>query len=146
MHAGLHTREFNAKYSWGSFKDDYEGDILALGSVPTDEEKRFVAPARKINRKASHQATNKRLSAAVAPLALVEEKIVQVLMTGVYLIKPIAPNVCEATMVNRLEDTGKIPKKIFNTTVGRSLLAVNDLKNYFERSGLIVDRRLGTCL
>ena len=73
---------------------------------------------------------------------MAEEKVVQVFIKGVYMIKPIAPNVCEATFVNRLEDTGKIPKKIFSTQIGRSLRAVNDLKNYFERNGLVVDKEV----
>ena len=38
------------------------------------------------------------------------EKVVQVLTTGVWIIKAVGPNVFEATMVNRAEDTGNIPK------------------------------------
>jgi len=41
-----------------------------------------------------------------------------------------------------MEDTGKIPKKVFNMNIGRSLEAVADLKGYFERNGLIVDQEL----
>jgi len=141
MHAGVHTRETNAKYVWGSFKDGNEGDILALGYEPADEENRFVAPTRKINRKASRQAPSLR-SAAVAPLGVAEEKVIQVLAKGVWVIKSIAPNVCEATMVNRLEDTGKVPKRILNTYAGRSLRAMYDLKNYFKRNGLAVDKEV----
>jgi len=70
-----------------------------------------------------------------------EEKIVQVLATGVWIVKP-TPNVCEATFVNRLEDTGKAPKKILNTHIGRSLNALYGLKNYFERNGLVVDKEV----
>jgi len=141
MPAGLHTREINGKFVWGSFKDGNEGDILALGFEPAEEEERFIAPTRKLNRKASHQASSLR-SAAVAPLGVVEGKLVQVLVTGVYLMKTIAPYVCEAILVNRLEDTGNVPKKILNTYVGRSLRVIYDVKNYFERSGLVVDKEV----
>ena len=64
------------------------------------------------------------------------------LAKGVWVIKSIAPNVCKATMVNRFEDTGKIPKKILNMNIGRSLSAINGVKNYFERNGLVVDKEV----
>ena len=144
MPAGLHTREPNSKFVWGSFKDDNNNDILALGFEPAEEEKRFITPTRKIGRTVSRQASNLR-SAAVAPLGVVEGKVVQILATGAWIIKLVAPDVCEAILVNRLEDTEKVPKKIFNTQItqiGRSLRAIYELKNYFERNGLVVDKEV----
>ena len=70
------------------------------------------------------------------------EKIVQLLIDGVLLVKPIAPNICEGTMVSRLEDTGKIPRKILNSFVGRSLAVMSGVKGYFERNGLVVDKEV----
>jgi len=139
VHAGFNTRESNAKFIWGCFKDEDDNDILALGFEPANEEERSVAPAREMNRKASHKASSLR-STAVAPLA--EEKIVQMLTTGVYVIKTVASNVCEAMAVNRIKDTGNVPKKILNMYVGRSLRAMFDMKSYFERNGLVVDKEV----
>ena len=73
---------------------------------------------------------------------MAEEKVVQILATGAWIIKPVVPNVCEATVVQRLEDAGKVPKKILNTYAGRSLRAMLDMKNYFERNGLVVDKEV----
>ena len=47
------------------------------------------------------------------------EKVVQLLEKGVWLLRRLASNVCEVTFVNRLEDTGDIPQKIFNMKVSR---------------------------
>jgi len=47
MPAGVHTREINGKYVWGSFKDDNEGEVLALGFEPVKEGKRLVRPTRR---------------------------------------------------------------------------------------------------
>ena len=49
-------------------------------------------------------------------------------------MKPLAPNVCEAVMVQRIEDKGNIPKKVFNLNVGRYLKTMNDLKRYVGRA------------
>ena len=68
------------------------------------------------------------------------EIIVQLLMRGVWVITSIAPNVCEATLINRIDDTGKLPKKVINSQVGRTLGVIYELKSYFERNGLVVDQ------
>ena len=47
------------------------------------------------------------------------EKVVQLLAKGVWVLRRLAANVCEVTFVNRLEDTGDIPKQIFNMKVSR---------------------------
>ena len=47
------------------------------------------------------------------------EKVIQLLAKGVWVLRRLAANVCEVTFVNRLEDTGDIPKKIFNMKVSR---------------------------
>ena len=142
MSTGFYTREFNQKYFLGSFTDDdNDNEILIFGFVPAEEENRFIAPTRQTKRKASYLASNKN-SAAVAPLGVAEEKDVQVLATGIWIVRSIATDVCEVTFVNRIKDTGKIPTKIFNTQVGRSLNAIYGLKSYFERNGLVVDKEV----
>ena len=48
-----------------------------------------------------------------------ENDVVQLLVKGVWVLRRLAANVCEVTFVNRLEDKGDIPKKIFNMKVAR---------------------------
>ena len=48
-----------------------------------------------------------------------EEGVVQLLVKGVWVLRRLAANVCEVTFANRMEDTGDIPKKIFNMKVAR---------------------------
>ena len=47
------------------------------------------------------------------------EKVVQLLAKGVWVLRRLAANVCEVTFVNRLENTGDIPKNIFKMKVSR---------------------------
>ena len=46
----------------------------------------------------------------------------------------------QLTLVCHLADQGKMPRKILNMSVGRSLNVVYDLKRYFQRNGLTVDK------
>ena len=69
-----------------------------------------------------------------------QENIVQLLTKGVWLLEPIAANVCQATLVIRIEDTGKLPKKIVNSKIGSSLDVMSSLGRFFERNGLAVDK------
>ena len=64
------------------------------------------------------------------------------LTKGVWVVKSVAPEVCEATLVQRIEDTGKVPRKILNSFVGRSLAVMSGVKGYFERNGLVVDKEV----
>ena len=70
-----------------------------------------------------------------------DEKVVQLLSTGVWVVKGIAQNLCNITFVQRMEDKGKIPKSVLNND-SRSLEVVQQLKRYFERNGLIVDKEV----
>ena len=41
-----------------------------------------------------------------------------------------------------MEDTRNIPKKIINKQISRSLRVIYDVKSYFERNGLIIDKEI----
>ena len=144
-------------------KDDIEVHVITF--EPAEGEKRFFAPAITRNF-LSRRPTKSDLkfgggklsmrSVAITPITPGEsekntnnkindgknDKIVQILMKGVWVIKRLAPNVCEATIVNRIEDTGSIPKMVFNMNIGRSLGVIYDLKGYFERNDTVVDKEL----
>jgi len=146
MPVGVDTRETNNYFAWGRFEfEDNDSKILALGFEPTKEEKRFFASTRKSYGKASQASSNNsRSSAKVAPIT--EEKVVQLLIDGVWIYKPIALNVCEDTLVNRIEDTGKIPRKIFNMSIGRSLAVMSGVKGTSGETDWLSTRRLVTSL
>ena len=164
MPTGTYTRETSAKYVWGSFNTNNE-NLLAIGFEPVEKERRYVTPIRKTYKKTVHLGvklgvgmnTPNLRSAAITPITTVsqististnkvekttEEKVVQILTKGVWIIKPIAPNACEATLVQRVKDTGKIPKKVLNMHIGRTLNVIFYLKGYFERNGVVVDKEL----
>jgi len=56
-------------------------------------------------------------------------------MRGVWVITRVTPNVSKITLVQRLEDKGKIPRAVFNLNVSKSLDVVIGLSKYVgERS------------
>ena len=48
-----------------------------------------------------------------------DEKVVQLRVKGVWVLRHLAANVCEVTFVNRLEDKGDIPVEFVNMGVAR---------------------------
>jgi len=71
-----------------------------------------------------------------------DDKVVQVLTKGVWVLKKLAPNVCEATIVQRTEDMGNIPIKIFNRNIGRFLKTLTGMYRHFQRNGVVVDKEI----
>ena len=71
-----------------------------------------------------------------------DEKIVDLLRTGVWVVSSTAPNVSSVTYVHCMEDKGKIPAKIIKQFFHNSLDIADDLKRYFERNGRVVDAEL----
>ena len=61
---------------------------------------------------------------------------------GVWVITPLAQNVCEVTFVMNIVDKGKIPTSIVNANIGRALNPVTFLKAFYERTGLVLDAEL----
>ena len=68
--------------------------------------------------------------------------VVQLETKGVWVIVPIAQNLCEVTYVVNIVDKGKIPTSLVNANIGRALNAVTFLKVFYERTGLVVDAEL----
>ena len=65
--------------------------------------------------------------------------VAQLETKGVWVIVPIAQNLCEVTYVVNIVDKGKIPTSLVNANIGRALNAVTFLKVFYERNGLVVD-------
>jgi len=68
--------------------------------------------------------------------------VVQLETKGVWVIVPIAQNLCEIMFVTNIVDKGKIPTSLVNANIGRALNAVTFLKVFYERTGLVVDAEL----
>ena len=65
--------------------------------------------------------------------------VAQLETRGLWVITPLAQNVCEVTFVMNIVDKGKIPTSIVNANIGRALNPVTFFKVFYERTGLVVD-------
>jgi len=65
--------------------------------------------------------------------------VAQLETRGLWVITPLAQNVCEVTFVVNIVDKGKIPTSLVNANIGRALNPVTFLKAFYERTGLVVD-------
>ena len=65
--------------------------------------------------------------------------VAQLEAKGVWVIMPLAQNLCEVTFVVNIVDKGKIPTSLVNASIGRTLNAATFLKAFYERNGLVVD-------
>ena len=74
--------------------------------------------------------------------AITKEKVVQLLVSGVWVFRRVAHNLCEITMVSHIKDEGNLGSSTQSSIVRSSLDVVNDLKFYFERNGLETDKEL----
>lgn len=68
--------------------------------------------------------------------------VVRMHTKGVVLIRMLAPNVCEVTMVQNVRDGGKVPASIINNFVATQLNLVNFIQSKYERSGAEVDSEI----
>jgi len=74
----------------------------------------MMTPKTAVTERSHHNTTTNSNSSSLS-----RTKVVQVLTRGIWIVSPVAPNVCEVTLINRMEDTGKIPQKITNIVIGR---------------------------
>ena len=65
--------------------------------------------------------------------------VAQLETRGLWVITPLAQNVCEVTFVVNFVDKGKIPTSLVNANIGRALDALSFLKVFYERNGPVVD-------
>ena len=83
------------------------------------------------------------VSASVHPTNDGEEEqslgVVQLETKGVWVITPLAQNLCEVTHVLNIVDKGKVHTSVVNAKMGTSLSAVAFLKAFYDRNGLVVD-------
>jgi len=70
------------------------------------------------------------------------EEVRQLEIKGVWVIRPIAQNLCEVTLVASFHDTDHtfLPINLVNANVRRFLNSLNFVKNFYERNGLVGER------
>jgi len=144
MPMGLSTRETKVRLVWGKFNNKL---VIAFqhSEIPfSDGEKRRTRAktTSRIRRVKTPPSSVSPTSTRNSNDIEADSKVVQVHNNGVWIFDRKAENICDVTFANRIEDKGKLPAKFVNSTVGRSLDVVSQLKSFFERSGGAVDQEL----
>ena len=60
-------------------------------------------------------------------------------MKGIYSLKPLAPNVCEVSIIAQGNLAGSIPEWLLNSNVLKGLHILDDVGVFFQRNGRVVD-------
>ena len=114
MQVGTQTRETNVRFVWGSTDDDFDRQVLVLAFEPAPVVQKL--PKKKALKKSSafslasaNVAVKTRNKSTISPEIedSSSEKIVQIHTKGLWLLRLLATNVCEVTLVNRVEDKGR---------------------------------------
>ena len=143
-------RETNVRYVWGEMNNNNNEEnskTLILVFEPVEIKHVSEKRGRRITaRKTAHKVAkmNTRTSnSSVHPKNDGEEEqslgVSQLETKGVWIITPLAQNVCEVTFVVNIVDKGKIPTSLVNASIGRTLNAATFLKAFYERTNLVVD-------
>jgi len=93
--------------------------------------KRSKRPAERTSNPTVHPTNNGKEEQSLG--------VAQLELKGVWVITPLAQNLCEVTYVVNIVDKGKIPTSIINASIGRALTTLAFLKVFYERTGLVVD-------
>jgi len=144
-------RESNMRFVWSETNSSNKNDInneenskiLIMAFEPAEikhvSEKRVQTAISKLRSKVNKQKSN----SSVHPANDGEEEqslgVAQLETKGVWVITPLAQNVCEVTLVTNIVDKGKIPSSMVNAKMGSALNAVTFLRAFYERTGLVVD-------
>ena len=143
------TRESNLRYVWDEINNnnnsnnEEDSKILMVAFEPAEikyvGEKRMQTAISKLRSKVNKQKSD----SSVHPTNDGEEEqslgVVQLETKGVWVITPLAQNLCEVTHVLNIVDKGKVHTSVVNAKTGTSLSAVAFLKAFYDRNGLVVD-------
>jgi len=143
-------RETNVRYVWGEMNNNNNEEnskTLILVFEPVEIKHVSEKRGRRITaRKTAHKKAKVKTrtsNSSVHPKNDGEEEqslgVSQLETKGVWIITPLAQNVCEVTFVVNIVDKGKIPTSLVNASIGRTLNAATFLKAFYERTGLVVD-------
>ena len=144
MTMGLHTRETKTRLVWGEFNSKL---VIAFepSEIPFSDGRIRRTRAKtnfRIRRDKSSPSSVSPISTRNSNDVEADSNVVQLHYKGVWIFDKKSDNICDVTFVNRIEDKGKLPTKIVNASIGRTLDVVSQLKRFFERNGGAVDQEL----
>ena len=144
MPMGLNMREAKVRLVWRKFDDKLVIAVEPSDISFSDGKLRGTSPKTTfgIRRVKTSPSSVSPISTRNSNDVEADSKVVQVHNNGVWIFDRKADNICDVTFVNRSEDKGNLPTKIVNSTIGRSLDVVSQLKRFFERNGGAVDQEL----
>ena len=144
-------RETNVRYVWGIINNSNNNSnnnnnkhpkTLIMAFEPAKINFISEQKGRTISKKMSKSVT-RPINTSVHPTNSKEGRqnigIVQLETRGLWVITPLAQDLCEVTLVTNIVDKGKIPTSIINASIGRTLNAATFHKAFYERNGLVVD-------
>ena len=158
----IQPRESNMRYVWGEInnisnnnneennknKENSKTLIMAFETAQIKYNREKRAPKSISKRMSSLMLRLSKTLSSVHPTSNWEEEqslgVAQLEAKGVWVITPLAQNLCEVTHVLNFVDKGKIPTSLVNASIGRALNPVTFLKAFYERNGLVVDAELRT--
>ena len=94
---------------------------------------------KNFKRRSSKISLGRERSDSVAVQPVDHVGVVQLQSKGVWVIKPLAQNLCDVTFVTNIIDEGKIPTSVVNSQIIRNLSLITFLKTFYERNGLEAD-------
>ena len=148
------ARESNMRYVWGEINNnnDYNNGenskTLIMSFEPAEikhvsERKGQMRTTRKTAHKKVAKVNMRTSDFSVHPANDGEEEqsldVTQLEARAVWIITPIAQNLCEVIFVGNFVDKGKIPTSLVNAKMGSALNTVTFLKAFYERNGQVVD-------
>jgi len=168
MPTPFQTRETNMRYVWGEMNTENEEDSKTLIMAFEPAEINHISEwwgfrrrtAKLISRRhllsslsgslssknpfIAKKISSRKNDSSVHPVINDGEEeqslgVVQLESRGVWVIKPLAQDLCEVMFVVNIADKGKIPTSLINANIGRAFDVVTIFKTFYERNGRTVD-------
>ena len=145
MPTPFQPRESNLRYVWDEINNNNEerSKTLIIAFEPAENKHVSVKRVQTAISKLRSKVNKQKSDSSVHPTNDGEEEqslgVVQLETKGVWVITPLAQNLCEVTHVGNFVDKGKIPISLVNAKIGSALNTVAFLKAFYERTGLVVD-------
>jgi len=144
MPTPFYPRETSMKYVWSETNNNNEERFKTLIVAFEPAEIKHISE-RRGRRRITKKLAKVNSDFSVHPSNTYEGEeeqslgVTQVETKGVWVIMPLAQNLCRITFVANIVDKGKIPTSLVNANIGRALDPVVFLKAFYERTGLVVD-------
>ena len=146
----FYPRESSMKYVWGEINNnninnnnEENSKTLIMAFEPAEIKHISERRGRRKMAKKVAKLHTRTSDSSVHPTNDGEEEqslgVTQLEARAVWIITPIAQNLCEVIFVGNFVDKGKIPTSLVNAKMGSALNTVTFLKAFYERNGQVVD-------